>query len=54
MRAIKSPPQKTKNVHIHFKGLYLHGKFTDFNSGGSSFCSRGTFFRFLREGKEKA
>jgi len=54
MRAIKSPPQKTKNVHIHFKGLYLHGKFTDFSSGGSSFCSRGTFFRFLREGKEKA
>ncbi len=54
MHTIESSPQKNKNVHIHFKGLYLHGKFTDFSSGGSSFCSRGTFFRFLHKGKEKA
>ncbi|SLZ29350.1 Uncharacterised protein [Klebsiella variicola] len=54
MHTIESSPQKNKNVHIHLQGFHLHGKFTDFSSGGSSFCSRGTFFRFLHEGKKKA
>lgn len=51
---IEYSPQKNKNVHIHFKGLHLHGKFTHFSTGGSSFFSRCTFFRFLHQGQEKA
>ena len=54
MHTIESSPQKNKNVHIHFKGLNLHGKFTHFSTGGSSFYSRCTFFRFLHQGQEKA